>query len=109
MTRTKRSIALGLAVAALVPATAQARPLDLDGTDLRVLHNQAVARSTVVGAEDLAFSRRPAAIRADARVNSNDDGYQVGTGSVAGLVLILAAAGAAVAVHHGRKTKLSPA
>jgi hypothetical protein len=114
MTRSKRHslrrIALGLAVAAIVPATAQARPMDLTGGDSRAIHSQAVPveSSTVVGAEDLAFSRRsestPTVVTADA-----NDGYAVGLGSVGGLVLILAAAGAAVAVHHSRKAKLSPA
>jgi hypothetical protein len=104
--RSLRRIALGLAVAALVPATAQARPLDLDGTDLRVIHTQAVAGPAVVGAEDLAFARRSAAAPA---VQEGNDGYEVGTGSVAGLVLILAGAGAALAVRHSRKANLSPA
>lgn len=47
MKRTKRftirRLALGLAVAAVVPATAQARPMDVSGQDLRVVHAQAVA------------------------------------------------------------------
>ena len=103
--RRLRRIALGLAVAALVPATAQARALDLDGTDLRVIHTQAVA-GPVVGSEDLAFSREPAAAPA---VEQRNDGYEVGAGSVVGLVLILAGAGAAAAVRHSRKANLSPA
>jgi hypothetical protein len=49
MTRTKlrliRRVALGLAIAAVVPAVAQARPVDLSGTDLRSLHAQALAVS----------------------------------------------------------------
>jgi hypothetical protein len=114
MTRSKRHslrrIALGLAVAAIVPATAQARPMDLSGSDSRAIHAQAVPvdNSTVVGAEDLAFSRStestPTVVRAD-----GNSGYDAGVGSVAGLVLILAAAGAAVAVHHSRKARLAPA
>ena len=106
-----RRIALGLAVAVIVlPATAQARPLDVDGIDSRVIHEQAVPvdKPTLVGAEDLAFSRRSesgqTAVTADTK-----DGYDAGVGSVGGLVLILAAAGAAVVVHQGRKAKLSPA
>ena len=113
MTRSKRHtlrrIALGLAVAAIVPATAQARPMDLSGSDSRAIHAQAVPvdSSTVVGAEDLAFSRHsstPTVVTAD-----GNSGYDAGVGTVGGLVLILAAAGAAVAVHHSRKAKLSPA
>jgi hypothetical protein len=112
MTRSKRHtlrrIALGLAVAALVPATAQARPMDVSGTDARLIHEQAVPVSRVIGAEDLAFTRHqtpaPSAVVAE-----SNDGWDIGTGSVAGLVLILAAAGTAVAVRQGRKTNLSPA
>jgi hypothetical protein len=33
-----RRIALGLAVAAVIPATAQARPLDVSGNDARAIH-----------------------------------------------------------------------
>lgn len=108
MTRSKRHsirrIALGLAVAAIVPATAQARPMDLSGSDSRAIHDQAVP---FVGSEDVAFSRQPAS--SPTVVTSASEGYDAGTGTVGGLVLILAAAGAAVAVHHTRKAKLSPA
>ena len=111
MTRSKRHtlrrIALGLAVAALVPATAQARPMDVTGTDARLIHEQAVPVSRVVGAEDLAFTRHQTSTPAP--VADTNDGWDIGTGSVAGLVLIVAAAGAAVAVRQGRKTRLSPA
>ena len=40
---TIRRIALGLAVAAIAPATAQASPIDMTGEDFRYLHSQAVA------------------------------------------------------------------
>ncbi len=101
-----RRIALGLAVAAVVgPATAQARPMDVSGSDSRAIHDVAVP---VVGAEDLAFSRQPASSPTVASANSGN-GYDAGTGTIGGLVLILAATGAAVAVHHSRKAKLSPA
>jgi hypothetical protein len=111
MTRSRRNsirrIALGLAVAALIsPAAAQARPLDIDGGGARSLHQLSVP---LTGSEDVAFSRQPAG-RQTAAVGAHEDkGYEAGVGSLAGLVLILAAAGAAVAVHHGRKAKLSPA
>ena len=49
MTRTKRHlirrIALGFAIAAVVPAIAHARPVDMNGTDLRSLHAEALASS----------------------------------------------------------------
>ena len=128
MTRSKRytirRIALGLAVAAIVtPATAQARPLDVSGSDSRALHQlsvpvvgsedvafsrQTAESPTVVGAEDLAFSRQPAGNPAVVSADGGN-GYDAGVGTLGGLVLILAAAGTAVAVHHSRKAKLSPA
>jgi hypothetical protein len=49
MKRTKRftlrRIAVGLAVAAIAPAAAQARPMDMDGSDFRLLHAQAMAKA----------------------------------------------------------------
>ena len=109
MTRTKRTkirrIVLGLAVAALiVPATAQARPMDVSGTDARLIHDLSLP---VNGSEDVAFSRHQAGDPAVA--TDSGKGYDAGTGTLGGLVLILMAAGAAVAVHHTRKAKLSPA
>jgi hypothetical protein len=104
-----RRIALGLAVAAVVPATAQARPLDLSGSDVRAHQQAAVSRvgPVVAGPDDRAFSRQsssPASVSAD-----DNNGLDYGTGSLGGLVLILAAAGSAVVVHRSRKAKLSPA
>ena len=108
-TRQIRRIALGLAVAAVVPATAQARPLDISGSDVRAIQQTLVPRvdSVVASPDDRAFSRQsssPAALTAD-----DSGGLDYGTGSLGGLVLILAAAGSAVVVHHSRKAKLSPA
>jgi hypothetical protein len=114
MTRSKRHtlrrIVLGLTVAALVPATAQARPMNVTGSDARLIHQHAVPVqvSSVVGAEDLAFGRHQPGTPSVVSAESND-GYDAGTGSIAGLVLILAAVGAAVALRQGRKEHLSPA
>ena len=82
----------------------------MSGEDARLIHAQALPRdaSAVVGAEDLAFSRRPASTAA-ATTADNKDRYNVGIGSLAGLALMLAAAGAAIAVHHSRKARLLPA
>jgi hypothetical protein len=108
-----RRIALGVAVAAIIPATAHARPLDVNGIDARLIHEQAapVDKATVVGAEDLAFSRHRESTATVVRADGNSS-YDAGVGSVGGLVLILAAAGAAVAVRHSRKgrggNELSP-
>jgi hypothetical protein len=112
MTRSKRRslrrIVLGLGGGGPFPADAQARPMDVTGTDARLIHEQAVPVSRVVGAEDLAFTRHQTPAPRTVVAESND-GYDAGMGSIAGLVLILAAAGTAVVVHQGRKTKLSPA
>jgi hypothetical protein len=96
-----RRIALGLAVAALAsPATAQSRPLDVSGDDARSIHLMSVR------SEDLALSRSDAATPP---VEHGRDGYDAGLGSLWGLVLILTATGAAVAVHHTRKGTLTAA
>lgn len=150
MKRSKRTtikrIALGLAVAAVIPATAQARPQE----EIPYLsHGVGVSASSfepAVSPDDRAFSRQSegAATRAmeipylshgvgvspsdfgqplgvDDRALSRatetetvtasggGDGYDVGSNTVGGLVLILAAGGAALAIRHNRKAKLSPA
>jgi hypothetical protein len=107
-TRKIRRIALGLAVAAVLPATAQARPLDTSGSDLRGIQQVMVppVASVVMGPDDRAFSRQSSNTAA---LTADDSGLDYGTGSLGGLVLILAAAGSAVVVHHSRKAKLSPA
>jgi hypothetical protein len=108
MTRRKlwslRRIALGLAVAALVsPAAANARPTDVDGIDARTIH---ALSQPIRGAEDLAFSRRP--VQQQPKTDAGQaGGYEAGVGSLVGLVLILAASGTAVVLHHHRR--LSPA
>jgi hypothetical protein len=140
-----RRIALGLAVAAVVPATAQARPMEMSGSDARSIHQAAASSSDKlypgeipsvvpvtqarrmeipylshgvgvsakdiglpIGADDRSFSRQsptPTVLTAD-----RGDGYDFGSGNtIGGLVLILGAAGAALAIRHNRKTRLSPA
>jgi hypothetical protein len=42
---TIRGILVGLAVAAIAPATAQASPIDMTGEDFQYLHAQAVAEA----------------------------------------------------------------
>jgi hypothetical protein len=171
MNRSKRTmirrIALGLAVAAaVIPATAQARVLDLSASDARAIHEASLQQQSVeipylshgvgvdarqfepaLGPDDRSFSRkaestatrrmeipylshgvgvspsdfgqplgvddRPLSRQTEARpvtvTGSGGDGYNVDSNTVGGLVLILAAAGAALAIRHNRKTKLSPA
>jgi hypothetical protein len=159
-----RRVALGLATAALVvPAAAQARPLDVSGNDVRQIHSASISQSNSgaveipylshgvgfsaadlgagVSPDDRAFSRQTQTrveipylshgvgfsvedlglnVSPDDRAFSKqssptpvlvDDGngFDVGTGTAGGLVLILAAAGAALAIRHSKKAKLSPA
>jgi hypothetical protein len=58
-----RGIVLGLAVAAIAPATAQAMPVDMTGEDMRYLHAQAVAaaneRQAAADARKAASQQRP--------------------------------------------------
>ena len=169
MKRNKRTtikrVALGLAVAAVIPATAQARPLDMSGTDARTIHQASTQQAVQIpylshgigvkasdfepaalGPDDRALSRRSAVTatrameipylshgvgvspsdfgqplgvddRAVSRAtevqpvtaSGGGDGYDVGSNTVGGLVLILAAGGAALVIRHTRKAKLSPA
>jgi hypothetical protein len=134
MKRTKlrlvRRIALGLAIAAVVPPLAQARPADMSGTDLRSLHAQALASSTnlrSLHAEALASSQYrlgPGEIPSVAgfawpsseqgmppTVAAEAGGYDIGFGfmSSAVIILLLVIAGSVVAVRHVRATKLAPA
>jgi len=160
---TIRRVALGLAVASVIPATAQARPLDVSGTDARTIHQASTQQAMEIpylshgvgvkasdfepalspddraysrqsesttrmeipylshgvgvspsdfgqplGVDDRAFSRQTEAQPVTATATGGD-GYDVGSNTVGGLVLILAAGGAALAIRHNRKAKLSPA
>jgi hypothetical protein len=158
MKRTKRfnlrRIALGLAIAALIPATAQAKPVSnqpqigpgeipylsqgvgVDQSQFVVTgspDDRAYSRATptasaaveipylsqgvgvtaatfdptVVSPDDRNVSR---ATSVGASPTATDDGWSmdVSTGLL-GMILALGAAGAALAIRHSRKTKLSPA
>ena len=137
MKRTKRftlrRLALGLAVAAVLAPAAQAEPIgsyerqsqqsveipylsggvgvshiDFDptspasgklGEEIPYLSHGAVSAGQAVAPDDMALSR-PAS-----------GGFDVGTGAVSGfaVALVLVAGGMALAIRHGRKTRLSPA
>jgi hypothetical protein len=144
--RTVRRIALGLAVAAVIPATAQARPMDVAGDQLRAAHSAAAsdrmypgelpsavpAKATEPRVEIPYLSQGVGFSAADTGVVSRsvddrpfskatsvgapsistvDDGiaFDIGTGTVSGLILLLAGLGAGVAIRQSRRTKLSPA
>ena len=81
MTRTKlrliRRITLGLAIAAVVPAVAQARPVDMTGSDLRAIHAAALSSSQ----DKLAPARAPdlRSLHAEALAASQ---YRLGPGEI---------------------------
>jgi hypothetical protein len=123
-----RRIALGLAVAAVIPATAQARPLETSGSAARAIHQSSsldrggveipylshgVGVSTsdfgqALGPDDRSYSRQTESptVPSAHGGSSTDLGK---TNTVGGLVLILAAVGTAFAIRQNRKAKLSPA
>lgn len=122
-----RSIALGLAIAAAVPAVAQARPLDMTGADLRAIHAQALASSKdkLVPAAASQYKLGPGEIPSidegfqwpsseqgmPPTVAENAAGYNVDFGLVTGVALIplLFIAGGVVAARHVRETRMTPA
>jgi hypothetical protein len=139
MTRTKlrlvRRIALGLAIAAVVPTIAQARAVDMSGTDLRSLHAEALASSQsnlaadvrALHAEALASSQYklgPGEIPSSEgfpwpsseqgmppTVAEDAGGYEIDSGVVSSavMILLLVVGGSIVAVRHVRETRPAPA
>ena len=121
MTRTKRHlirrIALGFAIAAVVPAIAHARPVDMNGTDLRSLHAEALALSQYklgpgeVPATDEGFPWPSSEQGMPPTVAEDTGGYDIAFGAVSSavIILLLGIAGSVVAVRHVRKTRLAPA
>lgn len=124
-----RMVALGFAVTALAAPVAQAGPYDMTGPELRAVHEsfQSVSPGNVVGSpDDRAFhglSSEPVISPDDRTIHgmtpdltyapmSADDssGFELGTNALSGLVLFLAAGGAALVVlRQTRKGKLASA
>jgi hypothetical protein len=100
-----RRIALALAVAAVIPATAQARPMDMNGSDLRAIHQASTPdRGSVeipylshgvgvsasdfgqaLAPDDRAFSRQQSAVavrRADSEIPYLSHGVGVSAGDL---------------------------
>jgi hypothetical protein len=125
-----RSIALGLAVAAVAAPAAQAMPDGVDGIQarslqeskqlvvspddrglgIRVEHLTPAAGQSIVSPDDRAINRASYQPKASAPVVSDSDGFELGTVALSGLVLLLAAGGmTALAIHQNHKGRLANA
>jgi hypothetical protein len=99
---TIKLVALGLAVAALSAAPAQAIP-DEGAYGLQPL---TVQRESLVTADDIG---RPTPAPSQPTVVASDGGIETGSLAMSGIVLLLGAGAAFVAVHQARKGKLASA
>jgi hypothetical protein len=99
---TIRLVALGLAVAALSAAPAQAT-LDEGAYGLEPY---TVQSQSLVTADDIG---RPSPGPSQPSVVASDDGIEIGSFAMSGIVLLLGAGAALVAVHQVRKGKLATA
>jgi hypothetical protein len=142
---TIKMVALGLAVAGIAAAPAQAKldeglglpkqsePTLAVGSDDRGFSRMAptqIEPNVIVGSDDRGFSRMsPTQIEPNVIVSpddrkvsrtspttasqpsliSSDDGFEIGTLGMTGIVLLLGAGAAVVAVQHTRKGKLASA
>ena len=119
MKRTKRftlrRVALGLAVLAVLAPAAQAKPTPTKSSSqiapaqLELWSYDAGASSVAIAPDDIAFSR-PSNVGKPS-VAATGDGDDIGVGAVGGfgVALVLLIGGTALAIRHGRKTRLSPA
>jgi len=96
---TIKLVAVGLAVAALAAPPAMAR-LD-EGLGV-----QAQPATRVVSPDDRATSR-VSPVPAQPSIVATDDGFELGALGMSGIVLLLGAGGAVLAVNHSRKGKLA--
>jgi hypothetical protein len=118
---TIKLVALGLAVAAVAPIQAQAR-FDEGGAgagdarivspDDRPLHGMSYSSytepSVVVSPDDRAVSRMSPTTNQPSLVSS-DDGFELGTLGMTGIVLALGAGAALIAVREARRHRLASA
>jgi hypothetical protein len=115
---TIKLVALGLAVAAIAPTAAQAY-LDEGGSggtqfvsvDDRPVHGMSYSTysepNVVVSSDDRAVSRMSPTTNQPSLVSS-DDGFELGTLGMTGIILALGAAGAAlIAVRETRRHRLA--
>jgi hypothetical protein len=98
---TIKLVALGLAVAALSAAPAQA-VFDEGAYGLQPY----VQSETLVTADDIG---RPTPAPSQPSVVASDDGIEIGSFAMSGIVLLLGAGAALVAVQQARKGKLASA
>jgi hypothetical protein len=123
---TIRLVALGLAVAALSAAPAQAR-LDegLNGLQPLTVHSESLVTADDIGRPTPAPSQplsvhsqslvtaddigRPTPAPSQPIVVASDDGIETGSLAMSGIVLLLGAGAAFVAVHQARKGRLASA
>jgi hypothetical protein len=115
---TIKLVALGFAVTALAAPTAQARLDQGSGSatkvvspDDRPIHGVGYSSYTqpnvVLGADDRSFNRMsPTTSQTSAVGVSSDDGFELGTLGMSGIILALMAGAALIAVHEARKHKL---
>jgi hypothetical protein len=115
---TIRLVALGFAVTALAAPTAQAR-LDQTGggatkvvsPDDRPIHGVGYSSytqpSVVLGADDRSFNRMSPVTSQSSPVGvSSDDGFELGSLGMTGIILVLGAGVALIAVRSARRHKL---
>jgi hypothetical protein len=116
---TLRLVALGFAVAAFGAPAAQGMPQDLTGVELRGLHETRVlvAKADSVsaphGASYSTYSHVPSRVddsAAPPQITEQAGGFEIGTGAITGIVLLVAVGGAtAIVVREARKGKLASA
>jgi O-antigen ligase len=115
---TIKLVALGFAIAALAAPSAQAY-LDPSGTGRtqivtpqdRPIHgvgysSYSTQPNVVLGADDRAFDRMSPTTREAPVLTSSDDGFELGSLGMTGIVLALMAGAALIAVYEARKHKL---
>jgi hypothetical protein len=114
---TIRLVALGLAIAAIAPTAAQAY-IDEGGSggtqfvsvDDRPLHGMSYSTysepNVVVSSDDRAVSRMSPTTNQPSLVSS-DDGFELGTLGMTGIILALGAGAALIAVHETRRHRLA--
>jgi hypothetical protein len=130
-----RTLAVGLAVAAVAAPAAQAMPEGIDGVQarslqeskyvivspddrsvairsehLRAQHSIPAATTNVVSPDDRALNRASTQPKASPTAVSDSGGFELGTVAISGLVLLVAAGGlTALAIHQGQKGRLANA
>jgi hypothetical protein len=114
---TIKLVALGLAIAAIAPTAAQAY-IDEGGSggtqfvsaDDRPMHGMSYSTysepNVVVGSDDRAVSRMSPTTNQPSLVSS-DDGFELGTLGMTGVILVLGAGAALIAVHETRRHRLA--